>query len=117
MCNDGKQLIRKAKDKKIISVFICTFNRGKLINGTLDALITNQNRKPNEIVIVNGGGESNCQPTREKWKRIFHQIKIIKTENVNLAASRNVGLPYCHGDLILQTDDDARPLHDWIEKT
>ena len=101
---------------KRISVFICTYNRGKLINGTLKALINNQTRKPNEIVIVNGGGESNCQSTLEKWKRIFPQIKIIKIENVNLAASRNVGLPFCQGDLILQTDDDARPLPDWIEK-
>jgi len=79
-------------------------------------LINNQTRIPDEIVIVNGGGESNCQSTLEKWKRIFPQIKIIKIENVNLAASRNVGLPYCQGDLILQTDDDARPLPDWIKK-
>jgi len=79
-------------------------------------LINNQTRKPDEIVIVNGGGKSNCQSTLDKWKRIFPQIKIIKVENVNLAVSRNVGLPFCQGDLILQTDDDARPLSDWIEK-
>ena len=79
-------------------------------------MINNQTRKPDEIVIVNGGGDSNCQPTLKKWKRLFRQIKIIKIENVNLAASRNVGLPFCQGDLILQTDDDARPLPDWIEK-
>lgn len=79
-------------------------------------MINNQTRKPDEIVIVNGGGKSNCQSTLDKWKRIFPQIKIIKVENVNLAVSRNVGLPFCQGDLILQTDDDARPLSDWIEK-
>jgi GT2 family glycosyltransferase len=79
-------------------------------------LINNQNRKPDEIVIVNGGGKNNCQPILKKWKRIFPEINIITIENVNLAASRNVGLPYCHGDLILQTDDDARPFPDWIEK-
>jgi len=82
----------------------------------LDALINNQNRIPDEIIIVNGGGENDCQDTLNKWKSIFSNLKIIKTENINLANSRNIGLPYCKGDLILQTDDDARPLPDWIEK-
>jgi GT2 family glycosyltransferase len=98
------------------TVFICTYNRGNLINDTLKSIIVNQTRKPDEIIIVNGGGEKNCQSTLVKWKTIFSNIKIIKTENINLANSRNIGLPYCKGDLILQTDDDARPLPDWIEK-
>ena len=82
----------------------------------MNALINKQNRKPDEIIIVNGGGKNNCQSTLEKWKSIFSNLKIIKTENINLANSRNIGLPYCKGNLILQTDDDARPLPDWIEK-
>ena len=82
----------------------------------MDTLINNQNRIPDEIIIVNGGGVNNCQSTLEKWKSIFSNLKIINTENINLANSRNIGLPYCKGDLILQTDDDARPLPDWIEK-
>ena len=82
----------------------------------MDALINNQNRIPDEIIIVNGGGENDCQETLKKWKSIFSNLKIINTENINLANSRNIGLPYCKGNLILQTDDDARPLPDWIEK-
>jgi cellulose synthase/poly-beta-1,6-N-acetylglucosamine synthase-like glycosyltransferase len=82
----------------------------------LDALINNQNRIPDEIIVVNGGGENDCQETLEKWRKEFPQLKIIKTKNKNLAASRNVGLPHCKGDLILQTDDDARPFQNWIEE-
>ena len=82
----------------------------------MDALINNQNRIPDEIIVVNGGGENDCQETLEKWQKEFPQLKIIKTKNKNLAASRNVGLPHCKGDLILQTDDDARPFQNWIEE-
>ena len=82
----------------------------------MDALINNQNRIPDEIIIVNGGGENDCQDILSKWKSVFSNLRIINTENINLANSRNIGLPYCKGDLILQTDDDARPLSDWIEK-
>jgi len=82
----------------------------------LDALINNQNRIPDEIIIVNGGGENDCQKILEKWQKEFPAINIIQTKNKNLAASRNVGLAYCSGDLILQTDDDARPFPNWIEE-
>ena len=82
----------------------------------MNALINKQNRKPDEIIIVNGGGENDCQDTLEKWRKKFPAINIIQTKNKNLAASRNIGLPHCSGDLILQTDDDARPFPNWIEE-
>jgi len=100
----------------MITVFICTYNRGEKINNTLRSLITEQSHKPDEIIIVNGGGENNCKPILDKWKIVFRNLKVIETENINLATSRNIGLPHCKGDIILQTDDDARPLPDWIEK-
>ena len=100
----------------MISILICTYNRGSLIESTLKAIIDRQTKKPHEIIIVNGGGKNNCQETLGKWQKEFPAINIIQTKNKNLAASRNIGLPYCKGDLIFQTDDDARPLPDWIEK-
>ena len=102
--------------KHKVTVFICTYNRGKLIDGTLDSLLNHQTILPNEIVVVNGGGEFNCAPILDKWSAGFSRLKIINTENKNLSCSRNVGLHHCTGDLILQTDDDARPFPNWIEK-
>lgn len=99
-----------------ITVFICTYNRGNLIDGTLRSLIEGQTKKPDEIIVVNGGGENNCHATIEKWQRKFSELKEIKTKNINLATSRNIGLPMCNGDIILQTDDDAEPFSDWVER-
>ena len=99
------------------TVLICTYNRGNLINGTLDSVLNHQIRNPDQIVIVNGGGDNDCQKFLEIWKKEFLNIKIVQTKNKNLAASRNIGLPYCSGDLILQTDDDARPFPDWINQS
>ena len=61
-----------------ITVFICTYNRGKLINGTLEALINNQTHNPNEIIVVNGGGENDCQKTLKKWQVSIMIYSIIK---------------------------------------
>ncbi len=99
-----------------ISIFICTYNRGDLISGTLKSLINNQTKKPDEIVIVNGGGENNCAETLDYWKTKFDSIVVIETKNKNLSVSRNIGLPYCTGEIVMQTDDDARPFPDWIER-
>lgn len=100
----------------MVSIFICTYNRGELIDGTLRAIIKGQNRLPDEIVVVNGGGENDCAPVIDKWKKEFPNLREIKTKNVNLATSRNLGLPQCKGDIIIQTDDDAEPFPDWIER-
>lgn len=99
-----------------VSVFICTYNRGNLIDGTLHSLIETQTRKPDEIVVVNGGGDNDCHDTIAKWQKKFTDLHEIKTINVNLATSRNIGLPKCKGDIILQTDDDAAPYPNWIER-
>lgn len=100
----------------MISVLICTYNRGELINGTLRAIIKGQSMLPDEIVVVNGGGECDCTHVLNKWKKEFPTLREIKTNNVNLATSRNIGLFQCQGDLIIQTDDDAEPFPDWIER-
>lgn len=102
-------------EKMKITVFICTYNRGELINNTLKGIIASQTMLPDEIVVVNGGGENNCASTLDYWKTQFGGLREIKTENVNLANSRNIGLPQCKGDLIIQTDDDAVPFPNWIE--
>ena len=99
-----------------VSVLICTFNRGILIEKTLKSLIINQTNKPDEIIVVNGGGLRNCENILQIWSKKFTKLKIIRTNNINLATSRNIGLEHCNGDLILLTDDDARPYPDWIEK-
>ena len=100
----------------MISVLICTYNRGSLIGGTLHSLINRQIIIPDEIIVVNGGGKNDCKIILENWKNSFKNLKIIETENINLASSRNIGLKYCLGDIILLTDDDARPLPDWTLK-
>ena len=78
-----------------ISVFICTYNRGKLIHGTLKSIIEDQTKSPDQIVIVNGGGENNCAAILDYWKTKFDSLLVIETKNKNLSASRNIGLPHC----------------------
>lgn len=99
-----------------ISVLICTYNRGQLIHDTLKSIIEESSIKPDELIVVNGGGERDCAETIAYWKQRCEYLQEIKTVNINLANSRNIGLKACIGDLICLTDDDARVFPDWIEK-
>ena len=86
-----------------------------MIEKTLESLLINQTNKADEIIVVNGGGQKNCENILKSWSKKFSKLKTIITENVNLANNRNIGLKECHGDLVLLTDDDARPYPDWID--
>jgi glycosyltransferase involved in cell wall biosynthesis len=94
------------------SVLICTYNRPELLAQCLDALVGRTSEKPDEIVIINGGdGRAdevvNASRQGAEGRRQEISFKLVKTVNKNLAASRNVGLPLCQGDIVAMTDDDA----------
>lgn len=101
-----------------LSVLICTYNRPDMLARCLDALLCRTAEKPDEVVIVNGGDERTdriVEGRRQKAENSI-QIKLLKTANKNLAASRNVGLPHCTGDIVAMTDDDAEVFPDWVAR-
>lgn len=102
-----------------ISVLICTYNRPAMLGRCLTALLVESREKPTRVVIVNGGDERADAIAAEYQSPradLSTEVILIKTANKNLAASRNVGLPHCTGDLIAMTDDDAEVFPNWIEE-
>jgi GT2 family glycosyltransferase len=98
------------------SVLICTYQRHELLDKALSALVDGTLEKPDEIVVVNGGDQRADEVVDGYAKRQGIQVKLVKTCNVNLAASRNAGLPHCAGDIIAMTDDDAQVFPDWVTR-
>ncbi len=98
-----------------VSVLICTYNRSDMLACCLDALLGRTTEKPDEVVMVNGGDErTDNLVTQAKWAGGHIGIKLFNTVNKNLAASRNVGLRHCTGDIVAMTDDDAEVFPDWV---
>jgi GT2 family glycosyltransferase len=97
-----------------LSVLICTFNRHELLGRALAALIDGSEEPPDEVVVVNGGDERADDVVRDYAARKDVQVKLMRVQNKNLAASRNAGLEHCTGDIIAMTDDDARVFPDWV---
>lgn len=97
-----------------LTVLICTYNRHVLLRQALTALIENTIEKPDEVVIVNGGDESADAVVNEFVGRHGIDVRLVKTVNVNLATSRNIGLAKCNGDILALTDDDSEVFPDWV---
>lgn len=84
-----------------------------MLGTALDALVNRTDEKPDQIVVVNGGDDK-ADAVVERFKDSGIQIDLVRTVNKNLAASRNVGLPHCWGDIVAMTDDDAEVFPDWV---
>lgn len=98
------------------SVLICTYNRPEMLARCLTALIERTDEKPDQIVVVNGGDRRSDIVVENYIGKQGAQVELVKAENKNLAANRNVGLPYCIGDIIAMTDDDAEVFPDWVTR-
>ena len=98
------------------SVLICTYNRHELLPLALRALLDGGEVKPDQVVVVNGGDARADAVVAAFQGRAGVEVKLVKTVNRNLAASRNIGLAHCSGDIIAMTDDDAEVFPDWLAR-
>lgn len=96
------------------SVLICTYNRPGLLAGALAALIDGTREKPDEVVVVNGGGPDADRVVESFMDRPGVRVRLVKVVNKNLAANRNAGLPHCTGEVVGMTDDDGEVFPDWV---
>ena len=96
------------------SVLICTYNRPEMLSISLAALIERTLEKPDQVVVVNGGDERSDAIVQKYAGRSDIRVELVKTINKNLAASRNVGLAHCTGEIVAMTDDDAEVFPDWV---
>jgi len=96
------------------SVLICTYNRPEMLKMALTALIDRTVEKPDQVVVVNGGDERSDQIAKSFMGYPDIEVRLVKTVNKNLAASRNIGLAHCTGEIVAMTDDDAEVFPDWV---
>lgn len=96
------------------SVLICTYNRPDMLEMSLSALIDRTDEKPDQVVVINGGDNRSDIIIQKHINRSDVKVELVKTVNKNLAASRNIGLVHCTGEIVAMTDDDAEVFPDWV---
>lgn len=102
----------------ICSVIIPVYNGSGTILRALDALATQS--VPNhayEIIVVDDGSRDETVSLVNEWivRHPSVLIRLIEQENAGPASARNRGAYASQAPLLLFTDADCAPLHDWVE--
>jgi glycosyltransferase involved in cell wall biosynthesis len=93
-----------------VSVIVPAYNEEKYIRTCLEALI-HQDEKPDEIVVV----DNNCTDHTAQIAQEF-PITILKEEKQGMISARNAGFNHADGDIIARCDADVIVPVDWIKK-
>jgi len=95
-----------------VSVLIPTFNRGRLIADTIDAVL-GQTRPPDEVLVIDDGSTDD---TAEVVARYAGQVSYVRQNNAGKAVALNRGLAAITGDAVWICDDDDIPLPGTLER-
>jgi glycosyltransferase involved in cell wall biosynthesis len=98
-----------------VSVIICTWNRARLLDQTLDSL--RQLRVPAdvawEVLVVNNNCTDDTDTVLERHQGRLPLRRILETRQ-GLSHARNAAVAAARGDLLVWTDDDVLVDRDWL---
>jgi glycosyltransferase involved in cell wall biosynthesis len=98
----------------VISVIVTVLNEGESIRLLMDSLAA-QTRKPDEVVIVDGGSRDNTVAVLEKYAQSL-PLRIFVEAAANISEGRNRAIERAQGDVIAITDAGVVLEANWLEE-
>ena len=95
-----------------VSIIITVLNEEKTIAGLLDSLLA-QTKKPEEIIIIDGGSKDKTTVIIRHYQKKDGRIKLL-IEKSNPARARNIGIEIAQNPIIAHTDAGCLPRKDWL---
>ena len=74
-----------------------------------------QTRRPDEVVVVDGGSDDGTLELLEGWSRERLPLRVLTAPGTNIAGGRNVAIEAATHEWIACTDGGCRPLPTWLE--
>ena len=97
-----------------VSLVVTVLNEEPSIAALLESIIS-QVKKPDEIVIVDGGSTDKTVSIIKSYQKVIKNIKLYEFKTTRSEA-RNIGIDASSGDIIVTTDAGCVAEKHWIEK-
>ena len=99
-----------------ISVVVATYNRGEILPGTLESLINQEGDTAYEVIVVDNNSTDDTRNVIEELraKPGYEKLTYHFEEKQGVSHARNRGIAAARGGIIAFTDDDIRPVSNWI---
>lgn len=97
-----------------VAVITTVLNERNGLEELLESILS-QTRKPDEIVIVDGGSTDGTIDVLNKYCEKNPFIKFFIEPGVNIAEGRNIAISRTDCSIIAVTDGGCRPVNDWLE--
>lgn len=96
-----------------VSVIATVLNEGESIRRLMDSFAA-QTRRPDEIVIVDGGSrDATADVIRSYADRL--PVRVLVEPGANISRGRNIAIEHATGDIIAVTDAGVRLTETWLE--
>jgi glycosyltransferase involved in cell wall biosynthesis len=102
-------------EKEKISIIATVLDEEKNIENFVNSLL-NQNRKPNEIIIVDGGSKDNTYEILKKITKKKKLLKVYQKVGLNISEGRNYAIKKAKGPIIASVDAGGEYKENWLEK-
>ena len=102
-----------------VSVIMTIYNERESLPRLLDSL-AGQSRRPDEIVICDGGSSDGTPALIEEYVRthadVLPPVRVLVEPGANISRGRNLAIEAAQGPVIAATDAGVRLEPDWLEK-
>ena len=98
-----------------VSVVIAAYNEEKVVNKTIETLLSSDYPNLEIIVVDDGSKDRTADVVREKYGHDT-RVTVIRKENGGKASALNLGIRQCRGDILVALDADTVFNRDTISK-
>ena len=99
----------------LVSICMCTHNRFKDAEESLNVLRSQVDPDLCEIVVVDSASNADCKAMLERLVQSLPNARLVRLEQPGIAKARNAAVAAAQGDWVVFVDDDVVPFPDYFE--
>src|SRR3989304_8444448 len=98
-----------------ISMIATVLNEEKSIKRVLDSIFK-QTRKPDELVIVDGGSKDKTYKILKEYSKKHRELRVFQKKGANIPEGRNIAIRKTKNDVVVVVDAGTIYDKNWLEK-